>query len=154
MFSEYSANSSEAGERSSRFCLIKFYRRETRRQTEKTNINLSYRKKPVYSTQSCIVLSQTDAYQKPGLSILLIAIGIGALAQGVIVLILFHAGAEVIRLLKKLNDLPFAGVISKTTSETNAISETREVISSVLNAIRRSRQTQPRVQSTELSSMS
>ncbi len=55
---------------------------------------------------ACIVLSQTDAYQKTGLSILLIAIGIGALAQGIIAWILFQAGGEIIRLLKKLNGLP------------------------------------------------
>jgi hypothetical protein len=30
---------------------IVWHRRETRRQTEKTNLNLSYREKPVYSTQ-------------------------------------------------------------------------------------------------------
>lgn len=63
---------------------------------------------------ACIVVSQSDASQKTGFSVLWIAIGIGALAQGVIAWILFQAGAEAIRLLKKLNGLPYAGVISET----------------------------------------
>jgi len=62
----------------------------------------------------CIVVSQSDTYQKTGLSVFLIAVGIGALAQGIIAWILFQAGAEVIRLLKKLNGLPYAGTISET----------------------------------------
>ena len=59
------------------------------------------------------VLSQDEAAKKLGLSSLWIVLGIGALAQGIIFWVLFRAGSEVIRLLKKLNHLPFGGSISE-----------------------------------------
>ena len=65
----------------------------------------------------CIYLSQDDAVKKIGLSSLWIGLGIGALAQGIVFWILFQAGAEVIRLLKKLNGLPYGGTISETAGE-------------------------------------
>lgn len=68
----------------------------------------------VIALVACIVLSQSDAYARSGLSVFLIIIGILALLQGIIAWILFRAGGEVIRLLKKLNGLPYAGFISET----------------------------------------
>jgi hypothetical protein len=66
---------------------------------------------------ACIFISQDDAVKKMGLSTFWIGLGIGALAQGVVFWILFQAGAEVIRLLKKIGGLPYAGRISETKGE-------------------------------------
>ncbi|HQF42560.1 MAG TPA: zinc-ribbon domain-containing protein [Ignavibacteriaceae bacterium] len=63
---------------------------------------------------ACIVLSQDEAIKQTGLSSFLIGLGIGVIAQGIVFWILFKAGAEVIRLLKKLNGLQYDGVISGT----------------------------------------
>ena len=79
----------------------------------------------IFALVGCIVISQTDVYQKTGLSALIIGLGLGALAQGVIAWIMFQAGAESIRILKKLNGLPYAGSISeaKAVSEVSAPGE-------------------------------
>ena len=66
----------------------------------------------------CLVMSQDEVTKKIGFSSFWIGIGIGATAQGILFWILFRAGAEVVRLLKKLNGLPYAGSISKTEGET------------------------------------
>lgn len=66
---------------------------------------------------ACIILSQDEALKQTGLSSLWIGFGIGAIAQGIIFWILFKAGAEVIRLLKKLNGLPYGGIISETIGD-------------------------------------
>jgi hypothetical protein len=63
---------------------------------------------------ACIILSQDEGIKQTGLSSFWIGLGIGVVAQGIIFWILFQAGAEVIRLLKKLNSLPYGGTISKT----------------------------------------
>lgn len=63
---------------------------------------------------ACIILSQDETIKQTGLSSLWIGLAIGVIAQGIIFWILFKAGAEVIRLLKKLNGLPYGGVISET----------------------------------------
>jgi hypothetical protein len=65
----------------------------------------------------CIILSQDKLIKQTGLSDFWIALGIGAIAQGIIFWILFKAGAEVIRLLKKLNGLPYGGEISETIGD-------------------------------------
>ena len=62
----------------------------------------------------CIVLSQDETIKQTGLSSFWIGLGIGVIAQGIVFWILFKAGAEVIRLLKKLNGLPYGAVISET----------------------------------------
>jgi len=61
-----------------------------------------------------IILSQSEPIKQTGLSSFWIGLGIGVIAQGIIFWILFEAGAEVIRLLKKLNGLPYGGKISET----------------------------------------
>jgi hypothetical protein len=66
----------------------------------------------------CLVMSQDEVIKKIGFSSFLIAIGIGATVQGIVFWILFRADAEVVRLLKKLNGLPYAGSISETVGET------------------------------------
>jgi len=63
---------------------------------------------------ACIFFSQDEKIKQIGLSSLCFGIGIGVLVQGIVYLILFRAGAEVIRLLKRLNGLPYGGLISKT----------------------------------------
>jgi|GEM_PF-4286972 len=54
---------------------------------------------------------------KEGQGMFWVALGVTALAQGIILRILFQAGAEIIRLLKRLNGLPFGGQISETTEQ-------------------------------------
>lgn len=66
---------------------------------------------------ACIILSQDETIKQTGLSSFWIGLGIGVIAQGIIFWILFKAGAEIIRLLKKLNNLPFGGQISQVTNE-------------------------------------
>ena len=63
---------------------------------------------------ACIFLSQNETIKQTNLSSFWIGLGIGVIAEGIIFLILFKAGAEVIRLLKKLNGIPYGGVISGT----------------------------------------
>ncbi len=63
---------------------------------------------------ACIILSQSETIKQTGLSSFWIGLGIGVIAQGIIFWILFEAGAEAIRLLKKLNGLPYGGKISET----------------------------------------
>lgn len=65
----------------------------------------------------CIIISQDETVKQTGLSSFWIALGLGAIAQGIIFWILFKAGAEVIRLLKKLNGLPYGGEISETEGD-------------------------------------
>jgi DNA-directed RNA polymerase subunit RPC12/RpoP len=62
----------------------------------------------------CIILSQEETIKQTGLSSFWIGLGIGVVAQGIIFWILLKAAAEVIRLLKKLNGLPYGGIISET----------------------------------------
>jgi predicted RNA-binding Zn-ribbon protein involved in translation (DUF1610 family) len=47
-----------------------------------------------------------------GSKYLMIVIGVVTLIQGIILWILFLAGADIIRLLKRLNGLPYGGTIS------------------------------------------
>jgi hypothetical protein len=61
-----------------------------------------------------IIFSLSHKYQDTGLSMILFGFGVVGLFQGIIAWVIFKAGADVIRLLKKLNGLPFAGVISAT----------------------------------------
>ena len=63
---------------------------------------------------ACVVISQGDAVKSGGLSSFWIGLGVAALLQGIVFWILFEAGAEVIRLLKKIAGLPYAGRISET----------------------------------------
>ena len=61
----------------------------------------------------CIILSQEETIKQTSLSSFWIGPGIGVIAQGIMLWILFKAAAEVIRLLKKLNGLPYGGVIAE-----------------------------------------
>jgi hypothetical protein len=61
-----------------------------------------------------IVLAKDAA---EGVKPLFIVAGVVCLIQGIILWILFRAGGEVIRLLKKLNGLPFGGTISGVSEE-------------------------------------
>jgi len=63
-----------------------------------------------------MIESQEETIQKLGLSYFWFGLGIGVLAQGIIAWILFRAGGEIIRLLKKLNGIPFGGTISEAKS--------------------------------------
>ena len=71
----------------------------------------------IISLIGCIILSQDETIKQTGLSSFWVALGLGAIAQGIIFWILFKAGAEIIRLLKKLNGLPYGGEISVTIGE-------------------------------------
>ncbi len=62
----------------------------------------------------CVFFSQDEVIKETSSSSFWIVLGIGVLAQGIIFWILFKAGSEIIRLLKKLNGLPYGGIISKT----------------------------------------
>jgi Flp pilus assembly protein TadB len=64
-----------------------------------------------------IIFSLRVIAQKAVLAALFIGIGVAALIQGLMLKTLFDAGAEVIRLLKRLNGLPYAGSISETEGE-------------------------------------
>ncbi len=70
----------------------------------------------------CIFISQGDPAKSLGISSLWIGLGVGALLQGIVFWILFEAGAEVIRLLKKIAGLPYAGRISETDGDAEAFS--------------------------------
>ncbi|MBS3741376.1 MAG: hypothetical protein KGY74_04585 [Candidatus Cloacimonetes bacterium] len=78
----------------------------------------------IISLAACLIISggvtKTDSYSnwgEDGVSITWIVIGIFSFLWGLISAILFQAGGEVIRLLKKLNDLPFGGKISENIQE-------------------------------------
>ena len=70
----------------------------------------------------CIFISQGDPAKSLGISSLWIGLGVGALLQGIVFWILFEAGAEVIRLLKKIAGLPYAGRISQTDGDSESFS--------------------------------
>lgn len=70
-----------------------------------------------------LIISQGEQIKNTVLSTLWIAIGISFLAQGIIFMILFQAGAEVIRLLKKLNNLPYSGTISNEKEATVEVND-------------------------------
>lgn len=53
-----------------------------------------------------------------GLSPIWVAVGVVSLIQGIALFIVLNAGAEIIRLLKKLNRLTFSGEISEPNVET------------------------------------
>jgi hypothetical protein len=74
----------------------------------------------VIALVGCIILSQQDLIQKSGLSGFLIGIGIGVAVQGYIFQTLFKAAGETIRLLKRLNGLPYGGSLSQSESEADA----------------------------------
>jgi hypothetical protein len=60
-----------------------------------------------------ISIANSDLYRGTGLSSIWIALGVVALVQGIVMLIVFRAGADVIRLLKKLNGMPYGGEIAE-----------------------------------------
>ncbi len=73
---------------------------------------------------ACFVVSgsvtKTSSYSgwgDDGLSPIWIAVGIVSLIEGIALFIVLTAGAEAIRLLKKLNGLTFGGEISEPTPE-------------------------------------
>lgn len=74
----------------------------------------------IFGLIACMILSNQEETKRIGLSSLWIGIGIAAIAQGIIFSIIFRAGAEIVRLLKRLNGLPYAGSISETTGETKS----------------------------------
>lgn len=61
----------------------------------------------------CIFLSQRKTIESDELSSFWIGFEVITLAQGIIFSIMFKAAAEVVRLLKKLNELPYGGEISE-----------------------------------------
>lgn len=71
----------------------------------------------------CIIYSQTETIQSAGEPVSIIIAGFLILLIGVMYWIIFQAGAEVIRLLKKLNRIPYSGTISgiQIDSEENEI---------------------------------
>ena len=70
-----------------------------------------------------IFISQGDAVKNGGFSSSFwIGLGVAALLQGIVFWILFEAGAEVIRLLKKIAGLPYAGRISQTDGDSESFS--------------------------------
>lgn len=60
----------------------------------------------------------STGWAENGLSPLWITIGVVGLIQGIALCVILNAGAEVIRLLKKLNGLKFSGEISEPEVET------------------------------------
>ena len=68
----------------------------------------------------CIIVSQQDIFQKSGISPILIGLGIGLAIQGYIFQTLFKAAGETIRLLKRLNGLPYGGSLSQSEGDGDA----------------------------------
>ncbi|MHB8581311.1 MAG: zinc ribbon domain-containing protein [Ignavibacteriaceae bacterium] len=64
-----------------------------------------------------IFIALQDNYQKMGLTEVFIIFSIAFLVNGIIFQILFKAAAEVIRLLKRLNGLPYGGLLSVTETD-------------------------------------
>jgi uncharacterized paraquat-inducible protein A len=75
------------------------------------NFNLFF---SVIALVICIFYSQDVKVNNAGLSLYWIVVGIIVLGQGILFWVIFHAAAEVIRLLKKLNRIPYGGYISET----------------------------------------
>ncbi|MBI4548040.1 MAG: hypothetical protein HY707_08675 [Ignavibacteriae bacterium] len=69
----------------------------------------------------CLIVSAFESSQKTGLSVFWLALGLISIAQGFISWILFRAGAEIIRLLKRLNNLPYGGEISRSKAAPSSI---------------------------------
>jgi hypothetical protein len=68
----------------------------------------------IISFIGCLFLSRDETVRQTGLSSIWVVLGIAGIAEGIIFWILFKAGAEIIRLLKKLNGLHYGGSISET----------------------------------------
>ncbi len=60
---------------------------------------------------ACVIISVSS--WGDGFSVLWIAVGVACLIQGIALFIILQAGAELIRLLKKLNGLNYGGSISE-----------------------------------------
>lgn len=78
--------------------------------------------------------STGEPIQKLGLSYFWIGLGIGVLAQGIIAWILFRAGGEIIRLLKKLNGIPYGGAISEAKSPSMSAREEDDYVCTNCNS--------------------
>jgi hypothetical protein len=72
----------------------------------------------VYISGAVTKKDSSDKWGGNGISELWIAIGIVDCIQGIALFIILSGGAEVIRLLKKLNGLTYAGEISKPQEKT------------------------------------
>ena len=71
----------------------------------------------IISAIGLIYLSQDETIKQSGSSVIYIAIGIAIFLQGIIWRIVARAGAEIIRLLKKLNDISYTGLITGEDEE-------------------------------------
>jgi hypothetical protein len=71
----------------------------------------------IISAIGLIYLSQDETIKQSGSSVIYIAIGIAIFLQGIIWRIIARAGAEIIRLLKKLNDISYTGFITGEDEE-------------------------------------
>ncbi len=83
-------------------------------------VGIIYIATSIIALVGCIILSQQDIFQKSGLSSLLIGFGIGVAIQGYIFQTLFKAASETIRLLKRLNGLPYGGALSQSDGDGEA----------------------------------
>lgn len=61
---------------------------------------------------TAIVFSQDETYKQIGISNLLIGLGVGVFVMGIIYWIILRAGGEIVRLLKKLNNIEYDGMIT------------------------------------------
>ena len=89
-------------------------------ESQQEGIGIFYLIISIISLIVCIFLTKDETIKQTGLSSFWIGLGIGVIAQGIIFWILFKAGAEIIRLLKKLNGLPYGGAISETYASVTA----------------------------------
>ena len=71
----------------------------------------------IISAIGLIYFSQDETIKQSGSSVIYIAIGIAIFLQGIIWRIIVRAGAEIIRLLKKLNDISYTGLITGEDEE-------------------------------------
>jgi len=63
--------------------------------------------------------SRFDGWGERGISYFWMLAGIVGLLYGILIYFVLSAGADIIRLLKKLNGIPYGGDISKASKDTN-----------------------------------
>jgi len=81
------------------------------------SIGLLYLIASLIGLGACIYLSQQANIRKLELSTFFIGLGVATAAQGFVFQTLFKATAELIRLMKKLNGLPYGGSLSMSEGE-------------------------------------
>ena len=77
----------------------------------------------IWSGHPSVDRGYADDWGENGVDWMLIGIGFAAIFQGIISFFVFTAAAEIIRLLKRLNGLPYGGKISEATAESGVSSD-------------------------------